>query len=85
MKCYRYILFDNHEQAVKLHRELRDAGFAVTIAPTPRALSVCCGVAVMVDERDGEAVQNYLLSHDCAYRSIEKLEQEFNSRNDHYA
>lgn len=85
MKSYWYILFDNHEQAVKLHRELRGAGFAVTIAPTPRALSVCCGVAVMVDGRDGESVQNYLLSHDCCYRSFEKLEQEFNPRNDHYA
>ena len=85
MKNYWYILFENHEQAVSLHRELKEAGFTAVIAPTPRALSLCCGVAVMIKDEEGGAVGSYLREHRCVYKRYEKLEQNFNARNDHYA
>ena len=85
MKNYWYILFENHEQAVFLYRELKEAGFGAVIAPTPRALSLCCGVAVMIKDEEGEAVGSYLREHGCIYKRYEKLEQSFNAHNDHYA
>ena len=43
-----FILFDNHEQAIKMHRDLQNAGIDSRIAPTPRAASLCCGVCLMI-------------------------------------
>jgi len=83
-KTNYYILFDNHEQAVRLHRELKGAGWKVVIAPTPREASICCGVSVMVQEQDIEEVQAYLREHQSVYKELHRVEQEFNSRRDLY-
>ena len=85
MKNYWYILFENHEQAVALYKELKEAGFGAVISPTPRALSLCCGVAVMIKDDEGEAVGRYLTEHGCTYKRYEKLGQSFDARHDHYA
>lgn len=79
-----YILFESHEQAVRLHGELRAAGIRTAISPTPRAITVCCGVSLLVDEAEMESVRTYLNSHDCTYKSVEKIEQEFNAHRDKY-
>lgn len=79
-----YILFDSHEQAVRLHAQLRAAGLRTDISPTPRAVSVCCGVSLMVGEDEIQKVQEYLKNHSCTYRSIEKINQEFNAHRDRY-
>ncbi len=83
MKVY-YILFDSHEQAVRLHGTLRQAGFSTAISPTPRQVSVCCGVSLMVPENEIERVRTYLADHSCVYKSVERVEQEFNARRDVY-
>lgn len=79
-----YILFDSHEQAVQLHSQLRTAGLTSAIAPTPRAITVCCGVALLIREEDIAAVRAYLDTHSCVYRSVESIEQTFNPRRDSY-
>lgn len=79
-----YILFESHEQAVRLHAELSLAGLRTTISPTPRAASVCCGVSLMISEDKIESVRAYLESHPCIYKSVERIEQEFNARRDVY-
>ena len=83
MVCY-YILFDNHEQAVRLNGELRSAGLRTTISPTPRSASVCCGVSLMISENEIENVRAYLACHSCVYKSVERIEQEFNAHRDVY-
>ena len=79
-----YIIFQSHEQAVRLHGELRSAGLRTTISPTPRAASVCCGVSLMISEDEIENVRAYLETHSCVYKSVERIEQEFNARRDVY-
>ncbi|MCI2058680.1 MAG: DUF3343 domain-containing protein [Oscillibacter sp.] len=79
-----YILFDNHEQAVRLHGQLRMGGLGSVIAPTPRSVSVCCGVSLMISEEEIGAVRTFLSHHACVYRSVERVEQEFNPRRDAY-
>ncbi|MFB0920776.1 MAG: DUF3343 domain-containing protein [Oscillospiraceae bacterium] len=79
-----YILFDSHEQAVRLHGELRSAGLQASISPTPRAASVCCGVSLMISENEIENIRAYLAGHSCVYKSVERIEQEFNARRDVY-
>jgi hypothetical protein len=79
-----YILFDSHEQAVKLHGQLKAAGLHSAISPTPRQASVCCGVSLMVREGEMERVKTYLENHSCVYKSVERVEQEFNAHRDVY-
>ncbi len=79
-----YILFDSHEQAVRLHGILREAGLTTAISPTPRQASVCCGVSLMVSENEIERVRAYLAGHSCVYKSVERVEREFNARRDVY-
>jgi len=79
-----YILFDSHEQAIRLHGTLHEAGLPTTISPTPRQASVCCGVSLMVPENEIERVRAYLADHSCIYKSVEQVEQEFNARRDIY-
>ena len=43
-----YILFPNHDNAMRLYRELKKLGVRAVIAPTPRSASKCCGVSLMV-------------------------------------
>ena len=52
-----YVLFPNHDNAMRLHRELKAMGIKAVIAPTPRAASKCCGVSLMVREDELEAIK----------------------------
>lgn len=83
-KTYYYILFDSHEQAVKLHSKLSEEGIRLIVSPTPRVASTCCGVSLMVPESKYEQVVQYLDTHSCEYKEICKVEQEFNKNRDVY-
>ncbi|MDU3828412.1 MAG: DUF3343 domain-containing protein, partial [Peptostreptococcus sp.] len=50
MEKVYYVLFNNHTNGLKLHKVLRSKGLTATISPTPRSLSKCCGVSLIVDE-----------------------------------
>ena len=53
-----YVLFPNHDNAMRLHRELKALGVRAVIAPTPRAASKCCGVSLLVKEEDLGAIRS---------------------------
>lgn len=52
-----YVLFPNHFNGIKLNEALRKAGIKNTIAPTPRELSKCCGISLLIREEDIPAVE----------------------------
>lgn len=79
-----YITFENHEQALVLLEGLKGEGISATIAPTPREISMCCGVCVMVRESGIERTMKFLSDGQRVYKSIEGIEQEFNPRRDKY-
>lgn len=83
MKNY-YVTFDSHEQAIELHEELKKNGFRSVIAPTPRAISKCCGVCVMVGEFEIEGVRKHIEKNGCSHRTIECVEQNFDPKRDRY-
>lgn len=56
MKKY-YVLFPNQTNGIKLNEILTGKGFKVFIAPTPRELSTSCGISLMIDEEDIEAIK----------------------------
>lgn len=45
-----YILFPNHHEGLRLHKELKAAGVKCTIAPTPREARNLCGISLLVTE-----------------------------------
>lgn len=83
MKKY-YILFDNHEQAIKLRRDLQNTGINSVIAPTPREASLCCGVCLRIDEEMYPALESYLKSNMAVYREIKEMNEVFNEKRDSY-
>ena len=82
-KCY--VTFNSHEDAIMLHDELKENGLKNVIAPTPRVISKCCGVCVMVDESEIDAVRKHIKDKDCPHRSIECIDQVFDPKRDRYA
>lgn len=52
-----YVLFPNHFNGIKLNEALRKEGIKNTIAPTPRELSSCCGISLLIREEDIPAVE----------------------------
>ena len=79
-----YVLFNSHEQAVQLHMQLSGAGFHAEIAPTPRSVSRCCGVSLMILKEEIDSVRKYLKDKNCTYRSVERVVQNFDPHRDHY-
>lgn len=55
-----YILFPNHQEGLRLHRELKRAGVKCTITPTPRKASRCCGISLLVTEENLEAAKRII-------------------------
>gem|GEM_PF-1156212 len=45
-----YILFPNHHEGLRLHKELKAVGIRCTIAPPPRAATSFCGISLLVAE-----------------------------------
>ena len=52
-----YILFPNVTEGLKLEKHLKEKSVKYTIVPTPRELSKCCGICIMYDKADEDAVK----------------------------
>lgn len=52
-----FILFPNHFEGLRLHKELKSRGVKATITPTPRRASSCCGISLLVTEEYIEAAK----------------------------
>ena len=79
-----YVLFPNHDNAMRLHRELKNLGVRATIAPTPRAASKCCGVSLLIREEDKEAVEVFIEEHGIEILKIAAIERDVNPMRDRY-
>lgn len=72
MKKVFYVLFNNHENGLKLNSKLKENGLQSMISPTPRSLSKCCGISLIVEENDIEII------------TIESIERDINPNRDRY-
>ena len=79
-----YVLFPNHDNAMRLHRELKNLGVRAMIAPTPRAASKCCGVSLLIREEDKEAVEVFIEEHGIEILKIAAIERDVNPKRDRY-
>ena len=58
-----YILFPSHTEGIKLESVLKKEKIKYTIVPTPRELSVCCGIAIMYNKEDEEKIKGLIDIH----------------------
>jgi len=79
-----YILFQNHTDATAMYRTLRSEGLYAQISPTPRELSVCCGVSLLVHGEDVEKIESIAKEKDLAYLSISGLNNTFDNTRHKY-
>ena len=80
-----YLLVESTTQGWSLYQHLKGAGCACRIAPVPRGLQACCGMSVMVDAADMEAVRAALALSECpGYVDIVEMENQYNPKRDVY-
>lgn len=79
-----YVLFPNHDNAMRLYRELKKLGVRAVIAPTPRSASKCCGVSLMVDGKDLEKIRHTAEEKKIEILKIAGVEKDFNPHRDRY-
>ena len=76
-----YVLFKNHTDATAMYRSLKKKQMYAQISPTPRELSVCCGVSLLVHGEDVDQIKEIASSENLSYLSISGLNNTFdNSR-----
>ena len=83
-KIQHYVLFPNHDNSMRLYKELKAMGVRVVIAPTPRSASVCCGVSLMVEEKDLDVINRCIEEHGIEIVKIAAVERDVNPRRDRY-
>lgn len=67
-----------------MYRAVKAAGMYAQISPTPRELSVCCGISLLVHEEDVERIKALAADQDLPYIRIEGLNNEFNNQRHRY-
>lgn len=79
-----YVLFPNHDNGLRLHKALKELGVRASIAPTPRSLSKCCGISLMVQEKDIEVIERCVEENQIDILGIEKVRKDVNPNRDRY-
>ncbi len=79
-----YVLFNNHENGLKLNSKLKEKGLSSIISPTPRSLSKCCGISLIVDENELDEVRKVVEENDIEIITIESIQKDVNPNRDRY-
>ncbi|MBR4703914.1 MAG: DUF3343 domain-containing protein [Oscillospiraceae bacterium] len=81
-----YILFENYEQGLALHGLLDEQGLPNRIAPAPRCFkeAAACGMSLLVEEADIDAVRQCIKENRGEYRAILPLAGQLQARRDKY-
>lgn len=79
-----YVLFPNHDNGMRLHKELKEIGIRAVIAPTPRSASKCCGISLLVKEEDLPAIRDCIDRKGIEILTIAAIEKDVNPGRDRY-
>lgn len=79
-----YVLFENHTDGIAMYNGLKREGVKTQISPTPRELSVCCGMSLLVRKEDLDRIRAVAAEKSLEYKSIEKLYNTFDSSRHRY-
>lgn len=80
-----YVLFPNHENGMKLYSILKENGIRTQISPTPRAASKCCGISLLVREKEKlDDIRKCIQENEIEIIDIVALEKDVNRIRDKY-
>jgi len=79
-----YVLFHNHTEGIAMYQYIRERGVLVKISPTPRAASVCCGISLLAEESEKEAVEVCLRESGLAYDKFLSLPRQLDAGRDRF-
>jgi hypothetical protein len=79
-----YILFENVTQALVVNELLKASGVRATIVPTPRSLSVSCGMALALSPSEEERARAAIKRANAAIADIACITRDINPRRDKY-
>ncbi|NLM06379.1 MAG: DUF3343 domain-containing protein [Tissierellia bacterium] len=79
-----YILFENHSEGLEMFSYLKGLKLPVRISPTPRALSVCCGMSILIDGKDIDDVRPAIENSGIKYMGLESLKRQIDPTRDKY-
>ncbi|MBP3896120.1 MAG: DUF3343 domain-containing protein [Mogibacterium sp.] len=79
-----YVLFQNHTDATAMYRSLKSKGVYAQISPTPRELSVCCGVSLLVKGEDVDEIKRIAEEEHLGYLEISGLNNKFDNTRHKY-
>ena len=77
-------MFPNHDNGMRLHKELKALGVKAVIAPTPRVASKCCGISLLIQKEDVEIVEQCVRDHHIEILKIAEVEKDVNPNRDRY-
>ena len=84
LEIQHYILFPNHDNAMRLYRELKKLGVRAVIVPTPRSASKCCGVSLMVEKDDLDTIWETAEQKEIEILKVAEVKKDFNPHRDRY-
>ena len=80
-----WLLFHDVNSAMTLYQKLKEEKVPISIAPTPREASRCCGVCVLLENPDDETVAvDFAKEAGITLRGIHRSETDFNPKRDRY-
>lgn len=80
-----YMLFNNSNEAFAMHQAMDQAGLSSRIAPTPRQLSICCGVTLLIEYEEIPAIKELAREKDLSFLGIQGLDNKFDGHRHKYA
>lgn len=83
--AHYYMLFNNSNEAFAMHQALDRAGLSNQIAPTPRQLSICCGVTLLIQYEDIPTIKELVREKALSFLRIEGLDNDFDGHRHKYA
>jgi hypothetical protein len=79
-----YVLFFGHTSGMALYEYVRKLGIRVRISPAPRAATSCCGMSLLVEEAELEAVKGCIERSGIEIDKIVALPRQINPKRDRY-
>lgn len=79
-----YVLFFGHTAGMALYEFVRQRGVRVRISPAPRAATACCGMSLLVEEAELEAVRECIECSGIEIDKIVPLPRQINPKRDRF-
>ena len=78
------VLFPNHDNGLRLYREMKENGLKCTIAPTPREASKCCGISLLVKKEDLDQIRQIVKEKQIEILQIAEIKKDIDPNRDRY-